>query len=162
MSHALGVPAFGGDQESRSAVLFEADAGAAGTPSASGGVAGDAAAVVPCTGASVGVPPLPGRKDFRLALPDEACAYSRHAGHPRRRLGWALTRISHHDSAAPAPLPASPGRVLDRSARAHVRGTAGTGKTLLALSEANRLGKEGEQVLFVVHSPYLARFLASG
>jgi hypothetical protein len=48
MSHALGVPAFGGDQESRSAVLFEADAGAAGTPSASGGVAGDAAAVVPC------------------------------------------------------------------------------------------------------------------
>jgi hypothetical protein len=49
---------------------------------------------------------------------------------------------------------------IRRSTRAHVRGTAGTGKTLLASYEANRLGKEGEQVLFVVHSPDLARFLA--
>jgi len=49
---------------------------------------------------------------------------------------------------------------IRRNARAHVRGTAGTGKTLLALSEANRLGREGEQLLFVVHSPDLARFLA--
>ena len=51
-------------------------------------------------------------------------------------------------------------RGLDENPRVLVRGTAGTGKTLIAVADAKRLAQEGHRVLFSCHSSALRDYLA--
>ena len=48
---------------------------------------------------------------------------------------------------------------LKRHRRAAISGSAGSGKTLVALEKAIRLYRDGFSVLFLCHNPYLANSL---